>query len=76
MKAVVAMTMQCPKCGSENNYVINVDTHRGSEPTETVVRRKRGCADCGCRWYTVEEYNRCVKMKRRNNTGRLEVQQS
>lgn len=54
------MTMQCPKCGSENNLVIDTRTLRESKPLDTAVVRKRECCDCGCRWMTTEEFWREV----------------
>lgn len=54
------MTMQCPKCGSENNLVIDTRTQRESKPLDTVVVRRRECYDCGCRWMTTEEFWREV----------------
>lgn len=42
--------MRCPFCGSENTGV------KDSRPAEdnTVVRRRRGCDDCGARFTTFE----------------------
>ena len=44
-------SMPCPQCGSEETGVVS--TFRVFETRETVRRRK--CANCDYRWYTVQE---------------------
>lgn len=42
--------MHCPRCGSDNDRVL--DSRGGKE--EPVIRRRRVCLDCDCRFSTIE----------------------
>lgn len=41
--------MKCPKCGSDNVYVVDSRRDDGK-----LIKRKRSCADCGYRFNSVE----------------------
>ena len=43
--------MNCPKCGSPRNRVID------TRSTESSVLRKRACSNCGFKFFTKEELN-------------------
>ena len=60
--------MRCPFCGSENTGV------KDSRPAEdnTVVRRRRGCDDCGARFTTFERVQlREVTVRKRDGKRTL-----
>jgi transcriptional regulator NrdR family protein len=42
--------MTCPRCGSDQNTVINTRHN----PEHTVTRRQRVCSCCRWSWYTYE----------------------
>lgn len=45
---------RCEKCGSRNVYVKNAREIGYQKYTDGTMRRRRDCADCGHRQYTVE----------------------
>lgn len=44
--------MQCPRCGSDDSRVLE------SRDSGSSIRRRRECADCGCRYTTYERIER------------------
>lgn len=46
--------MKCPKCGEDNDKVLDSRSARDG----SVVRRRRECLACGCRYTTHEEIER------------------
>jgi transcriptional regulator NrdR family protein len=55
------LTMNCPKCGSNQVYVVD------SRPEQTFFKRRRECMFCGERFSTVEikaeDYKRLVNIE-------------
>jgi len=49
--------MECPKCKSLNDKVIN--TRPRIKSGEHVIKRRRECIDCNWRWSTIE--SKCIK---------------
>lgn len=45
------MAMQCPKCGHEESYVVDVRKCNGG------LRRRRECDQCGTRYTTYELFS-------------------
>jgi transcriptional repressor NrdR len=67
VKEGVETRMRCPKCGAENDKVIDSRSSRDG----TLIRRRRECLKCAKRFTTYEEIHR-MKLRIQKRDGQYE----